>query len=134
MKKIMLAIVLLLLSQGVYNSVNDVIYIAKSEPIKPFKQLIYAIGMVEGNCDTLAYNPLEEATGYFQIRPIRLNDYNKRTGSNYKMKDLYDYYISEEIFLYYCDLVGPNLETISKKWNGLGYMTVIYWNKVKEYL
>jgi hypothetical protein len=33
--------------------------------------------MVETKGDTLAYNPYEEATGIFQIRPIRLKDYNK---------------------------------------------------------
>ena len=66
-----------------------------------YKQLVLAIGMVETKRDTLAYNPVEEAAGYFQIRPIRLLDYNNRTGSNYTMKDLFNYEISEKIFLYY---------------------------------
>ncbi len=134
MKKIMFAIGLLLLSNGVYNSTNDVIYIAKLEPIRPYKQLIYAVGKVECDLDTLAYNRLEKATGYFQIRPIRLNDYNKRTGKKYKIKDLYDYNISEEIFLYYANSIGYDYEKIAKSWNGSGPKTIIYWKKIKQYL
>jgi hypothetical protein len=104
-------------------------------PVEPYKQLIYAIGFVETMNNTRAYNPLEEATGIFQIRPIRLKDYNIRTGSNYKMKDLYDYEISEQIFLYFADLVGPyDLEQIARRWNGSGHMTTYYWNRIKEYL
>jgi len=129
-----LLFILLLSCNGVYNSTNDVIYIARTEPIRPYKQLIYGIGMVEGELDTLAYNRLEQATGYFQIRPIRLNDYNKRTGKHYKMKDLYDYNISEEIFLYYATCIGFDLETIAKNWNGSGPKTITYWKKVKQYL
>jgi len=41
-------------------------------PIEPYKQLVLAIGIVETKSDTIAYNPVEEAAGYFQIRPIRL--------------------------------------------------------------
>ena len=104
-------------------------------PVEPYKQLIFAIGFVETMNNTLAYNPLEEATGIFQIRPIRLKDYNIRTGSNYKMKDLYDYEISEQIFLYFADQVGPyDLEQIARKWNGSGHMTTYYWDRIKEYL
>jgi len=106
-----------------------------SQPVEPYKQLIRAIGIVETMEDTLAYNPIEKAAGYFQIRPIRLEDYNKRTGSNYKMKDLYRYEISEKIFLYYAAKTGPyNFERIAKNWNGSGPRTIHYWNKIKKYL
>jgi len=104
-------------------------------PVEPYKQLLHAIGLVETMNNTLAYNPLEEATGIFQIRPIRLKEYNNRTGNNYKMKDLYDYEISERIFLYFADQVGPyDLERIARRWNGSGHMTTFYWNRIKEYL
>lgn len=105
------------------------------DAVNPYKQLIYAVGFVETMNNTMAYNPLEEATGIFQIRPIRLKDYNIRTGSNYKMEDLYDYKISEKIFLYFADQVGPyDLEQIARRWNGSGHMTTYYWNRIKEYL
>ena len=72
-----------------------------ADPINPYQKLIYAVGMVETKCDTLAYNPVEHAVGYFQIRPVRLKDYNNRTGSSYTMKDMFNYNIAEKIFLYY---------------------------------
>jgi hypothetical protein len=104
-------------------------------PVEPYKQLIYAIGFVETMNDTAAYNPLEEATGIFQIRPIRLQDYNNRTGSKYKMDDLFNYEVSERIFLYFADQIGPyDLEQIARRWNGSGNMTTFYWNRIKEFL
>lgn len=114
---------------------SNSLVILKSAPIEPYKKLIYAIGMVETKCDTLAYNPVEEAVGYFQIRPIRLRDYNKRTGNRYKMKDLFNYEISEKIFLYYASQIGPyDFERIARKWNGSGPRTIHYWNRIKKYL
>jgi hypothetical protein len=102
--------------------------IIEQTPIEPYKQLAFAVGMVETKCDTLAYNPLEEAVGVFQIRPIKLVEYNKRTGSNYRREDLFNYKTSEKIFLYFADQIGPyNLELIAKKWNGSGHMTINYW-------
>ena len=104
-------------------------------PIEPYKQLAFAIGMVETKGDTLAYNPLEAAAGIFQIRPIRLIDYNKRTGRRYTRKDLFNYEISEKIFLYFADQIGPyNFEQIARKWNGSGHLTINYWNRIKQYL
>lgn len=91
--------------------------------------------MVETQYDTLAYNPLEEAVGYFQIRPIRLEDYNFRTGSNYTMVDLFNYKNSEKIFLYYASEIGPyHFEQIARNWNGSGKNTILYWQQVKRFL
>ncbi len=114
---------------------RESLIILYSRPVEPYKRLIYAIGMIETRCDTLAYNRMEEAAGYFQIRPIRLEDYNKRSGSNYTMKDLFNYEISEKIFLYYANQIGPyDFELIARKWNGSGHMTTHYWNRIKKYL
>ena len=111
------------------------IIIFDKPPVEPYKTLIHAIGMVETMQDTLAYNFLEEAVGYFQIRPIRLEDYNKRTGNKYTMKDLFDYKVSEKIFIYYADQVGPyDFEQIARKWNGSGHQTSHYWKRIKEHL
>jgi hypothetical protein len=127
--------ILLFLSLQLFAPSNYVVTIVEPEPIQPFKQLIYAVGKVECDFDTLSYNPIEEATGYFQIRPIRLNDYNKRTRSKYVLRDMYDYQIAEKVFLYYAMDIGPyNFEKIAKKWNGSGPMTIKYWDKVKLYL
>ena len=109
--------------------------VVELSPVEPYRKLVYAIGMVETNGDTLAYNPAEDAAGYFQIRPIRLIDYNIRTRSNYTRQDLFNFDTSAKIFLYFADLVGPyNLELIARKWNGSGHQTINYWNRIKRYL
>jgi hypothetical protein len=109
--------------------------ICEFPPVEPYKKLIFAIGMVETKGDTLAYNPFEEAIGIFQIRPIRLKDYNQRTGNNYKSKDLFNYEISKRIFLYYAEMVGPyKFEQIARRWNGSGLLTTSYWYRIRQYL
>ncbi|MGD0582982.1 MAG: hypothetical protein ABR974_08580 [Bacteroidales bacterium] len=114
---------------------RESLVIFQSSPIEPYKRLINAIGIVETKCDTLSFNPVEQATGFFQIRPVRLEDYNIRTRSHYRMKDLYSYKISEKIFLYYARQVGPyDPEKIARRWNGSGHKTNNYWDRVKKYL
>jgi hypothetical protein len=130
-------ICLLLLSLSLQLSAPSVksIIVFEPLPVEPYKQLALAIGLVETKCDTLAYNPVEHAAGIFQIRPIRLIDYNNRTGSRYTRQDLFNYDISEKIFLYYADQIGPyNIELIAKKWNGSGHLTTNYWHRIKKYL
>lgn len=135
MKKMVVIIFLSLFSLNLFAPTTNALVLEPATSVNPFGKLIYAIGMVETKLDTLAYNPEEEAVGYFQIRPIRLLDYNNRTGSSYTMRDMYDYHIAEKIFLYYASQIGPyNNEKIAKKWNGSGRMTSIYWNKVRKHL
>jgi hypothetical protein len=87
--------------------------------------------MVESNLDTLAYNPKENAVGYFQIRPIRLKDYNNRVGANYVLTDMYDYDKALEVFMYYVTL---DMESTCKAWNGRGKSNKVYWQKVSRLL
>jgi len=135
LKKIVSISFVLIIALKVFAPTSKSLIVTRISPVEPFKSLIHAIGMVETQFDTLGYNPLEEATGYFQIRPIRLMDYNNRTGSAYSMKDLFNYKISEKIFLYYASEIGPyNFEQIAKSWNGSGEGTIIYWERVKKYL
>ena len=134
-KKYVLVLVLLLITLNALAPSRQSLVILETSPVKPYDRLIHAIGIVETGGDTLSYNPVEEATGFFQIRPVRLADYNKRTGKDYKMKDLFSYRISEEIFLYYAKMMGPyNYEKIARGWNGSGKKTYLYWNRVKKYL
>jgi len=112
-----------------------VAFICSSEPVDAYDRLIKAVVQVESSGDTLAYNLTEEATGAFQIRPIRILDYYQRTGNNYKIEDCYNFEISKEIFLYYARQIGyPDYETIAKNWNGSGKTTLDYWEKVKSNL
>jgi hypothetical protein len=112
-----------------------VAYILVSDRIDVYEKLIKAVVLVESFGDTMACNILEQATGAFQIRPIRLLDYNQRTGNKYEIKDCYNYDISRKIFLYYAMQIGfPKYETIARRWNGSGETTIEYWEKVKSYL
>lgn len=134
-RKIVMITLLLFLALKVFAPARESMILIGDNPINPFRTLIHAIGMVETQFDTLAYNPLEEATGYFQIRPIRLEDYNVRTGNKYTRKDLFNYYVSEKIFLYYAAEIGPyDLERVARAWNGSGAGTSLYWKQVKKYL
>ncbi|MBN1789102.1 MAG: hypothetical protein JW830_01310 [Bacteroidales bacterium] len=106
-----------------------------SEPEGLYDRLINAVIQVESLGDTMAYNLIEEATGAFQIRPIRLLDYNRKTGSNYQLEDCYNFKVSKEIFLYYAQRIGiEDYESIARKWNGSGKATLEYWDKVKSLL
>jgi hypothetical protein len=135
LKKIVSTCFFLSLAFKVFAPAGESFILVRTAPVEPFKSLIQAIGMVETQYDTLAYNPLEDAVGYFQIRPIRLADYNSRTGSTYSMIDLFNYNISEKIFLYYANEIGPNnFERIAKTWNGSGKSTIQYWEQVKRFL
>jgi hypothetical protein len=135
MKKLYLTLLLFSFALRALAPSNNSLVIIESEAIKPFSKLIYAVGMVEGMCDTTAYNPIEKAVGYFQIRPIRLLDYNRRTGSHFSREDMFNYELSEEVFLYYASQAGHhNFEKIAKNWNGSGSRTVQYWKRVKQYL
>jgi hypothetical protein len=135
LKKITTITFLLTIAHKVFAPSYEALSVVSRAPVEPFRNLIHAIGMVETQFDTLAYNPVEEAVGYFQIRPIRLLDYNIRTGSNYTSHDLFNYKTSEKIFLFYASSIGPyNFERIAKAWNGSGKNTSLYWNQVKKYL
>jgi hypothetical protein len=111
------------------------VMIPAAEPDNGFDKLIKAVLQVECGGNYMAYNPEEEATGPLQIRPIRLNDYNRRTGSIHKLEECYDVEVSKKIFLYYARNTGyPNFEKIAKAWNGSGKQTIEYWKKVRKYL
>lgn len=96
---------------------------------------MYATGMVETKGNTEAYNLYENAVGIFQIRQVRVDDYNKRTGNNYKLTDMFDHSLSEKVFLYFASEVGPyHFEKIAKAWNGSGPKTEAYWRRIRGYL
>lgn len=114
---------------------NMVIYIDEAIPIRPYENLWQAVCEVESNFDPMAYNPKEKAIGISQIRPIRINDFNKKAGKDYKHKEMYDPIKSKEVFMWYADKYHPSdYEVIAKRWNGSGYKTIEYWKRVKSKL
>jgi hypothetical protein len=132
--RIPLAILFLLLTTKVIAPDIDTLVIAESRPVDIYENLMKAILEVESGGDTLAFNAIEDAYGPFQIRPVRLTDYNKRTGKKYRMRDCYRLSVSREVFLYYAKILGPDYELIAKRWNGSGQMTISYWSKVQAIL
>ncbi len=109
--------------------------ILQNGPINPFDKIIRAVGMVESKCNPQAINETEGAFGYFQIRGIRLLDYNQRTKSHYKLADMLDFNIAKRVFLYYASKIGiENSDKIIRRWNGSGSLTYQYLKKVSVYL
>jgi len=135
MKRILVITVCLLLALKVVAPVRNDLIVSHSRPVEPFRKLINAVGLVEAKGDTMAYNHIEQAVGFFQIRPVRVKDYNIRTGSRYTLKDMFDYKTAEKVFLFYASEIGPyNFEKIAKNWNGSGVKTLDYWKRVKKHL
>lgn len=125
----------LLLTENVIAPDLHRVDVIESKPVDLYDRLIRAVIYVESKGDTLAYNPVEQAYGPMQIRPIRLLDFNIRTGKNYTMRDCFRPSVSKEIFLYYAEKIGyPNYEAIARSWNGSGIKTIEYWKKVKARL
>ena len=135
LRKIFIVGALLFISARAAAPGLSVIYIITSEPYDAYEKIIDAVIRVESAGDNLAYNVSEEAFGAFQIRPIRVLDFNQRTGKNYKAEDCFSFEISKEIFLYYAQITGfRDYESIARNWNGSVKLTTEYWNKVKNYL
>ena len=132
MKKVLLVIIFSCIMNMLLAPKSGALLVFIPPEINYYAPLIKAITWVETKNGLFLYNPEEQATGYFQIRPIRLQDYNSRTGKMYTMNDLYDYNISKEIFLYYTQ--GRSYERVAKSWNGSGPKTIDYWKKVKAVL
>ena len=108
------------------------VVIFASEGICPYEPLIRAVIMVESNNGKYLFNPDENAVGYFQVREVRVKDYNKRMGTDYVLSDFYDYELSRRMFLHYCQ--GRSFESVAKSWNGSGPKVQDYWLKVQRHL
>jgi len=107
---------------------------------KPYEPIRRAVGIVESNLNPKAYNKAENAVGMYQIRQIRITDYNRRTGKSYTLEEMYDPIKSEEVFMYYARQIGwRNEEKIIRCWNGGPNgmrinQTKVYYQKVLLYL
>jgi len=134
-RKSLVVLLMLITSLPALAPESNLTIIPRFSGINPYLSLLYAVGMVETQGNTLAYNNFENAAGIFQIRQVRVDDYNRRTGSKYSLTDVFDYTVSEKIFMYFASVIGPyEFEKIAKAWNGSGPMTERYWERVKKYL
>jgi len=114
---------------------TNTLTIATKPPIKPYEALWEATTFIESSNNPNALNRLEMAYGIVQIRKIRIDDYNKRTGQRYSLQDCYNPKISKEIWLYYATKFHySQSEGIAKAWNGSGKKNKEYWAKIKKQL
>ena len=132
MKFMTLTILITLLTLRLSAPVLEGAIIMQGEPIDPFEAVWRAVTMVESSGDAYAYNSKEGATGIAQIRQVRIDDYNKRAGTNYRLSDMYNPELSKRVFMYYAD--PYDMDGSIMRWNGSGRQTVIYLNKVKNLL
>ena len=100
------------------------------------KDLWYATCIVESRNNPYAVNESEGACGIAQIRQIRLDDYNQRTGSKYVLEDCFDPTVAEEIYMYFANLpsYANDFCKIARAWNGSGPKTWEYWDLIKAEL
>jgi len=116
-----------------YSPASNTLIITTKPPISPYQTLWEATTFIESSNNPNALNRLENAVGIAQIRPIRLKDYNQRTGKSYSLRQMYDPIISKEIWLFYATTFHPSQsEQIAKAWNGKGKSNKVYWRAVKK--
>ena len=108
------------------------------EAIRPYEKIWLAVIAIESGGQQFAVGDKhlkEYSYGIAQLRRVRIEDYNRRTGSSYTIIDAFDPKISKRIFYYYADLIGPcNQDKIIRSWNGSGKKTYIYLAKVRKQL
>jgi len=106
--------------------------VVEGESVKPYRAIIEAVTEVESSKGKYLYNANEQAVGWFGIRPIRLDDYNKRTGKNITLDECYQYEVGEMIFLYYASQIDyRDVKAICISWNGVSKKN-LYYQKIKK--
>lgn len=113
---------------------NNSIVIFASERVNPYNAILKACYQIESSSGRDTLNVAENAVGGFGIRPIRLLDYNQRTGKHITLNDCYNYETSKMIFLYYvsqCDY--RDIKGMAVAWNGVSKENK-YYAKIKKLL
>jgi hypothetical protein len=133
MKTTILISILLMCAQAAFAPRWKHLTIQKDLPINPYELVWTGVCQVESKNDPLAYNPKEQAYGLGQIRPIRLVDFNYHTGKNYSRRDMFDPIKNREVFMYYIHQYGiNNIDLAIRRWNGSGFQTYTYLEKVRK--
>jgi len=103
---------------------------------------IIIIARIESNFNHTAFNPLEEAAGMFQIRPVMVREVNRLLGcEKYSLNDRYSISSSIDMFVDYNEIVNPewDYERAARLWNGgitgmKKKSTDVYWSNFLSYL
>ena len=132
MKKLL--ILLLLIPVDLFAPKYGAVPILSREPVNPYEKIIKAVTIGESAEGKYLYNPAEEAIGWFQVRKIRLDDYNIRTGESITHEECYDYEVGRKIFLYYVSQIDyRDIKAIAINWNGVSERN-LYYKKLKATL
>jgi hypothetical protein len=133
MRRLIFVFIFIIICKNLTAPSLNVFYLLLPPEINYYEKLIKAIVAIESSGDTWALNVNEQACGPFQIRPIRINHYNRLTGSNYKTWNCFDYELSRKIFLYFCK--GRSYEKIARAWcsgeAGTKKASEKYWKRVR---
>ena len=112
------------------------VVIIKDDPVRPYERASKAVDIVETNCDPFAIGDTTLQSwsyGIKQIRQIKLDWYNDRTGNQYTLKDCFDVSVSNEIFMYHM-MQYNDINLAIRRWNGSGKKTYKYLAKVSKHL
>jgi hypothetical protein len=113
---------------------NKTLCIFEGERINPYIRILKAITDIESSNGVILLNKKENAVGWFGIRPIRLNDYNIKTGKHITLKQCYDYEIGKMICMYYISQVDyRDIKGVAVAWNGKSKENK-YYQKLKNKL
>jgi len=97
MKRLLLITTLLMLFSSLPAPGFPRLFIAVGEPVNPYSRIIKAVIAVESSNGTNLFNAKENAAGWFGIRPVRLKDYNEKTGKNITHAECFDYEVGKMI-------------------------------------
>jgi hypothetical protein len=129
-----LTILILLISASLKAPSYPAIVIPAGEVINGYERIIRAVTTVESANGKYLLNEKEMAVGWFGIRPIRLLDYNQRTGKHITHEQCYEYETGRMIFLYYASQIHPSdIKAICINWNGVSKKN-LYYQKIKSIL
>jgi len=134
MQKMTITIILILLTMICKAPEYKTLTVIRTESINPYEPIIRTVTKVESSYGTQLINEKENAVGWFGIRPIRLDDYNKRTGKNISHAECYEYETGRMIFLYYASQIDyRDIKAICINWNGKSKKN-LYYKKIKKEL
>jgi hypothetical protein len=135
MKKLLIITILSLICITLPSTGFSKLYVLRAESINPYEKLWMGICQIESNNDSLAFRidtNGKPSVGIAQIQESRLSDYNRLSGSNFILNDMYSPSKARKVFMYFCN--SMDYKQICQKWNGSGPMVEVYWEKLTKIL
>lgn len=132
--KTILTLILLCFSLSLSAPPDKRLVIFEGVVITPYEAIIRAVTTIESSNGVNLINKEEMAVGWFGIRPVRLQDYNERTGKSITLDQCYSYEVGEMIFLYYVSQIDyRDIKAICRNWNGNSEKN-LYYKKILKVL